>query len=474
MGQKEGCPDARGLRFLFINNGVFSSDLLEGEVRQRRWDVIHACGVAKALKLLDSHKFDALILPGTKTSLEFSRAARDRKDVAATYCLALIDVDDPSVKFELVSLGVDDCLVWPCLREELLARLTVAERRARMQEELNHQTNQLKRLAQFLEAANNRFSQLFMRLPVACITFDAECRIQEWNQASELLYGREPGDVLQQYTWDVASSEADRPVAIAFCQEVIGGKQVDNVEWSCVDQSGKARRVLCSAFPLRAQDQSIVGAISTIVDITERKALEEQVNNQLRIATRLNRQLESKRKELSQANEKLELQATTDGLTELKNYRFLREFLSTEFNAARERSRPVSIVIIDVDKFKELNDAFGHPAGDQVLKSISQLLLKSKRGNDVAARYGGEEFVIVLPGADERASRTYAERLRAAVEGHPWQSRPITISLGIATLSDQVESASHLLDLADRALYLSKQGGRNRATHIADTPLLAA
>jgi diguanylate cyclase (GGDEF)-like protein len=122
---------------------------------------------------------------------------------------------------------------------------------------------------------------------------------------------------------------------------------------------------------------------------------------------------------------------------------------------------------LDIDRFKEYNDTFGHLAGDAVLRSVGSILARKVRATDFAARYGGEELAVILPDTDSNGALELAERLRKAVESAPWTDRSITVSVGVASLGDRVESAKDLLDAADRALYRSKERGRNLVTNAA-------
>jgi diguanylate cyclase (GGDEF)-like protein len=121
-----------------------------------------------------------------------------------------------------------------------------------------------------------------------------------------------------------------------------------------------------------------------------------------------------------------------------------------------------------VDKFKQYNDSFGHPAGDEVLKGVAALLRDKARETDIVARYGGEEFIVILPNTGEEASTTFAERLRVAIAETPWPMRAVTASFGAATMSESIETADDLVSIADQALYYSKEHGRNRVTHYSE------
>ena len=159
--------------------------------------------------------------------------------------------------------------------------------------------------------------------------------------------------------------------------------------------------------------------------------------------------------------------ATTDALTNLSNHRFFRDALSLEIARASRLGYSLGLLMIDVDNFKRVNDTFGHPVGDEVLRSIAQVLKSNLRQTDVAARYGGEEFAIVLPGLGPRGLRAVGEKLRRAVKalkplisesGTPFQ---ISISVGGASASHPDLNAVDLVRVADSALYAAKRRGRD-------------
>lgn len=158
-----------------------------------------------------------------------------------------------------------------------------------------------------------------------------------------------------------------------------------------------------------------------------------------------------------------------DGLTGLYNHRYFQETLSNELLKSQRFDHAVSLLLVDVDHFKKINDRYGHPQGDTVLKEISQILRKTIRAYDAPARYGGEEFAVVLPHADQGQALQVAERIRKAVGAHPFPGRTpretvkITVSIGAASSPVNAKTKAELIDRADQALYLAKSEGRNRA-----------
>lgn len=177
--------------------------------------------------------------------------------------------------------------------------------------------------------------------------------------------------------------------------------------------------------------------------------------------------IKSLQDELKKANEQLKRLTNIDHLTNLFNRRYLSEILEGEFFRARRNRENLSLVIIDIDFFKNVNDTYGHQNGDVVLASVAGLAQQQLRAYDSAARYGGEEFVLLLPGTSLHGGAMVAERLRQSVLEFsfppPMQDLTLTISAGVATYpSPHIDSVDSLFRQADEALYRAKQNGRNR------------
>lgn len=165
---------------------------------------------------------------------------------------------------------------------------------------------------------------------------------------------------------------------------------------------------------------------------------------------------------LRKKNEELEMLSTTDSLTGLSNHRSLMKRLDDEVARFKKDKRGFSVLVGDVDHFKQYNDAFGHPAGDEVLQTIAEIMRDSTRKNDCCARYGGEEFVIVLPDTSAADALDTAEHIRARVAAKKFSGRKMTLSIGVATFPEDADDAEAIIAVADEALYQAKREGRDR------------
>ena len=298
--------------------------------------------------------------------------------------------------------------------------------------------------------------------PCAILVTDAEGVIALANAEAERLFGCDgralvgcPIEVL--LPDDLRSAHvADRTQFLAQPVARPMGRQRDL----------RARRHDGTVFPVEVgltpvQTDRGMYVVCAVVDLTERTRAAEHLSHHVDL--------------LRAANARLAELAGTDSLTSLWNRRTFLEQLDIQLELSVRHARPISVLILDVDEFKQYNDRYGHLAGDEILRGAAQLLRQRARRSDFLARIGGEEFGAILHEADRKGAVQLAEQLRVAVEDAQWPRRPITVSVGAATVRfpgpvprPRLPERSQVLSLADQALYYSKRHGRNRVTHVED------
>jgi diguanylate cyclase (GGDEF)-like protein len=223
-----------------------------------------------------------------------------------------------------------------------------------------------------------------------------------------------------------------------------------------------ARRVEEGQFDFEIPDPGTRDEIGVLINAFNRmlqrvRASQEEIKES-------NENLRTHNIKLRQANELLEQLSITDGLTKLHNHRFFQDQLTREIRRANRASTPLSLLLIDIDDFKSLNDRFGHASGDELLHGLALIMNAAVRSSDLLARYGGEEFAVLAPGTDEAGAYQLAEKLRTAIAessfilGESMRLTRVTVSVGVAQFAGDRRD---FFEQADRALYRAKAGGKN-------------
>jgi len=214
--------------------------------------------------------------------------------------------------------------------------------------------------------------------------------------------------------------------------------------------------------PIRASDGSIVGALSVDLPAVESAGLQA-------LHTDLSRTLASMLHVTARRRNRVEIDAISDGLTGLYNHRYLHERLDEELVRLRERKGELTLLFIDLDRFKALNDGRGHKAGDETLRRVARILEGCSRRVDLAARYGGDEFVLALVESDAAGAREVAERIcHSVADTVDGERRAVTVSIGIASFPRDARTKDELLDKAHWAMSAAKRAGRDRVTAFSD------
>ncbi|MGX9568026.1 sensor domain-containing diguanylate cyclase [Pseudomonas viciae] len=295
-------------------------------------------------------------------------------------------------------------------------------------------------------------------IDVGVVVLDRDYRVQVWNTFMENRSGVQPKDAHNQSFFSLFP-EIDRQW---FSRKVESVATLGTPAFTVWEQrpylvrfenyqpitgSEEFMYQNTTLLPLRSPDSKINHICLVIYDVTD-------------VATN--------RHQLQAANAQLQQLSSTDRLTGLYNRGHWEESLRAAYARHHRYGNTLSLVMLDIDHFKRVNDAYGHQAGDKVIEHVARLLREHARDSDVVGRYGGEEFGVVLSDTDSSGAQTFAERMRHSVEAlevvYNDQHIRFTISLGVADLSQPSNSHADLIARADQALYTSKKTGRNRVT----------
>jgi diguanylate cyclase (GGDEF)-like protein/PAS domain S-box-containing protein len=253
----------------------------------------------------------------------------------------------------------------------------------------------------------------------------------------------------------------DRAILLNHQRVIKGSHTADEVEFRILLPDGTERWIDHACQPIFDETGEYLGVRGSNRDITQRKHAELELS-------RTNAQLQLSMTEIVQLQSELREQAIRDPLTGLYNRRYLDETLGREMARSQREGKSLSVIMMDLDHFKKINDTYGHRVGDQFLKKVAEISVRYSRGSDISCRYGGEEFLLVMPGATAKSAFKRAEELRQACAEmlipHENKELHVTISMGIATYPKHDKDADGLIAKADKAMYQSKRKGRNRVT----------
>jgi diguanylate cyclase (GGDEF)-like protein/PAS domain S-box-containing protein len=314
-----------------------------------------------------------------------------------------------------------------------------------------------------------RFRVAFNAMHEGMVLVDSDGRLKLINRTARkmLSVGQDPQERQQIFASNLPMLREDgsplAPEDHPLARALATGESQPDMTIGLHGKDGELRWIEANAVPLFHQgEKKPYAAVSTLNDVTDNREINEQIQSYLVTLEFQKEQLEIANARLEEANHQLQMLATTDALTGLRNHRAFQERLVEEIMRAERYKTPVSLILLDVDHFKSYNDSFGHPAGDEVLRRLADILRDHARTHDLAARYGGEEFILLTPHTDIAGAEIVAERCRHAIEKVQWGLRPVTASFGIAVLGFGIETGAELIACADHALYAAKAGGRNR------------
>lgn len=452
-------------RVLVVDDILPNVKLLEMKLSAEYFDVVTAMNGPGAINICEQGRCDIVLLDVMMPGMDGFEVCRRLKSSPTTAHLPVVMVtalDQPSDRLKGLDAGADDFLTKPIDDAALVARVRSLVRLKAVSDELRTRAMASRDygIADPLVAAvaetglnakvllvDDRRSS-FERLSGALGQYH---RVEVEPDATQAVIKAAEGN----FELVLVSLDLQGFDGLRLCSQLRSLERTRNAAVVMIAEADDRARIL------RGLD---IGVHDFLVRPVDRNELVARVRTQVR-----RKRFSDKLREAVQASMEL---AVTDALTGLHNRRYLDNHLAILFDDAKSRGRQLSILLLDVDRFKSVNDSYGHDAGDEVLREFADRVRALTRGIDIVARYGGEEIVIAVPDTALEGAQAVAERIRERVASMPFaihrgaRSIDVTVSVGVAARQARDASPSEMLKRADLALYRAKEQGRNRV--IAD------
>lgn len=448
-------------RVLVVDDIPANVKLLEARLSAEYFDVSTAYNGAEALAMCERAECDIVLLDVMMPDMDGFEVCRRLKSNPATHHIPVVMVtalDQPSDRVRGLEAGADDFLTKPVSDVALVSRVRSLSRLKMVTDELRMRALTTKEIG--IQSAEREAVNETGRGGRILLVDD---RKSSYERIAETL--------ATEHTVDIETNPAEAMFHVAD-----GNYDVVIVSLGLANFDGLR---LCSQVRSLERTRNVPILAVAEPDNNQRlvRGLEIGVNDYLmrpidknEMLARVRTQIKKKRyTERLRDNFQASIEmAITDGLTGLYNRRYMETHLGALTEQAASRGKPISVLILDIDFFKSINDGHGHDAGDDVLREFALRIRKSIRNIDLACRYGGEEFVIVMPETDMGVATMVAERLRRKIATEPFpiqqgvKQLPVTLSIGIASLGADGDTAATMLKRADQALYRAKRDGRNR------------
>ncbi len=448
-------------RVLVVDDVPANVKLLEARLSAEYFDVTTASNGIEALALCERAECDIILLDVMMPELDGFEVCRKIKSNPLTHHIPVVMVtalDQPSDRVRGLEAGADDFLTKPVTDIALISRVRSLARLKMVTDELR------------MRAVTSK--EIGLQSPEREAVLDTgrggRVLIVDDRQTS---YERIVKTLSAEHAVDVETNPNE-----ALFRSAEGNYDLVVVSLNLQDFDGLR---LCSQIRSleRTRNLPILALAESDGTAKLARGLEIGVNDYLvrpidknEMLARVRTQIKKKRyTERLRDNMQMSIElAITDGLTGLFNRRYMETHLGTLVDQSAARGKPITVLVLDIDYFKAINDSYGHDAGDDVLREFALRIRKATRNIDLACRYGGEEFVIVMPETDMAVATAVAERLRRRIATEPFAIQKgarhleVTISIGIAALSGVDDDAAAILKRADQALYRAKRDGRNR------------
>jgi len=448
-------------RVLVVDDVPANLKLIEARLSAEYFDVSTAANGMQALTLCERAQCDIVLLDVMMPGMDGFEVCRRLKSNPATHHIPVIMVtalDQPADRVRGLEAGADDFLTKPVSDVALIARVRSLSRLKLMTDELRMRAITSREIGlQNTEAAaiaeTGRGGRILIVDDRASSherlagMLTAEHAVDVETNPTEALFHAAEGN----YDLLCVSLSLSNFDALRLCSQVRSLERTRNLPILAIAEADDQTRMMRSLE---------VGVNDFLIRPVDRNELLARVRTQVR----RRRYTDQLRENVQQSIE----MAITDGLTGLYNRRYMESHLASLVDQAATRGQPLTVLVMDIDHFKAVNDTHGHDAGDDVLREFAARIRKSIRGIDLACRFGGEEFVLIMPDTDMAVATIVAERLRRRIATEPFpihggtSAIDVTISVGIATHDTADDTAATMLKRADQALYRAKRSGRNR------------
>jgi two-component system cell cycle response regulator len=448
-------------RVLVVDDIFPNVKLLETKLSAEYFDVVTAMNGPDAIAICEQGLCDIVLLDVMMPGMDGFEVCRRIKNSPLTGHLPVVMVtalDQPSDRLKGLDAGADDFLTKPIDDAALMARVRSLSRLKAVLDELRTRA-----MASRDYGIGDPLAAAVAETGLNARVLLVDDRPSSYERLSGALsqYHRVEVEPDAQQAAIKAAEGSFELILVSLDLQGFDGLRLCT-QLRSLDRTRNAAVVIIAeaddrARVLRGLD---IGVHDFLVRPVDRNELVARVRTQVR-----RKRFADKLRDAVQASMEL---AVTDPLTGLHNRRYLDNHLSALFDDAIARGRQMSILLLDIDRFKAINDGFGHDAGDEVLREFAERVRAHTRGIDLVARYGGEEIVVAVPDTPLEGAQAVAERIRERVEGSPFvvhrggRSIEVTVSVGVAARQAGDRSAAEMLKRADLALYRAKEQGRNR------------
>ncbi|NKK72431.1 PleD family two-component system response regulator [Rhizobium sophorae] len=453
-------------RILVVDDIPANVKLLEARLLAEYFDVMTAADGYTALAICERNQVDLILLdimmPGID-GFEVCERLKASQKTAHIPVVMVTALDQPTDRVRGLKAGADDFLTKPVNDLQLISRVKSLLRLKTLSDELRIRADTAHTMGidDLTRAGEGRADETAQVLLVDGRANSQERIIKALKPVADVLALSDPQAALFEaaesaFDLVIVNANFDDYDPLRLCSQLRSLERTRFLPILIITEQDADEMVV------RALDLGVNDYIIRPVDPNELVA---------RSLTQIRRKRYNDRLRAS-VKQTIEL-AVTDPLTGLYNRRYLDNHLNVLFNRSMARGRPLSVLITDIDRFKHVNDTYGHDGGDEVLREFSNRVRSTIRGADLACRYGGEEFVVVMPDTSPEIAAAVAERLRAAIENAPFMLKHsgaalnVTASFGIASRIASVLTPDQLMKQADLALYEAKNTGRNRVVAAA-------